>query len=173
MFKHDGMAGNVPARIETHPAFGIGENLDALGIERVEAGIRENLPVRPAQIVQALQLGVGFKIPGRLGKALETVEEVAKSGLEMWQQEVSVVANEGGGAFIQAGKAETSVKASAFSPFVPCRCWYLNQAQTSPTQKHTGPAGGLSTTDDAGHRAERRALGLRNQWVHPVMKFRA
>jgi hypothetical protein len=172
VFEHDGMAGNVPARSETHTPFGIGEYLHTLGIERVETGIGENLPMRPAEIVQTLQLSVGFEIPRSLGKGLETVEEVAQSGFEMRQQEVAVVADQGCGTFIEAGKAETSVKASTFAPVIPCRCRYLNQAQTSSTQIHTGSAGGLSTMDDAGHRAERREIGLRNPWVHPVMEIR-
>ena len=44
MLEHDGMAGDVPARIETHAAFGIGKNLDAFGIERIEAGIGQHFP---------------------------------------------------------------------------------------------------------------------------------
>jgi len=90
---------------------------------------------------------------------LEAVEEVAERCLEVRQQEVTVIADEGCGPFVEAGKAKTPVKAATFAPVVPCRCWYLNQAKPRLRNNTPALAGGLSTIDDADLRAEMREMG--------------
>lgn len=62
------MAGDVPARVEAHLAFGIGENLDALGIEAVEPRIRQHVPMRGLQIVKALDLALALEIARGVGE---------------------------------------------------------------------------------------------------------
>ena len=87
------MAGDVPARIEAHATLGVGENLHALGVECVEAGVREHLPMGAAEIVQAFELGVTIEVARGIGKTLETMEEIAKRGLEMRQEQIPVFAH--------------------------------------------------------------------------------
>jgi hypothetical protein len=45
MLQHDRMACELPARVEPHARFRVGEHLDALGIEPVETGIGQHIPV--------------------------------------------------------------------------------------------------------------------------------
>src|SRR5690606_39243902 len=85
MFEDHGMTGNVPARVEAHAALGVSEHLHALGIKRIEAGIGEDFPMGAMKIVEPLELRVAVEIARRIGKALETVEQVAKRCLEMGQ----------------------------------------------------------------------------------------
>jgi hypothetical protein len=73
----------MPARVETHPAFGIGQNVHPLGIDGVEAGIGEHTPMRCLQIMQAFDLLFALEIASGFRKGLETMEEIAETGLQM------------------------------------------------------------------------------------------
>src|SRR5690606_24206140 len=76
------MAGNMPSRIEPHAAFGVGKNLHALGIKRIEACIRQHAPMRCLEIVQAIDLLLAIEIARRFGKGLIAMEEIAQTALQ-------------------------------------------------------------------------------------------
>ena len=57
VLQNHAMTGDVPARVEPHLAFGIGENLDALGIETVETSVCQHVPMRGLQVLQTLESG--------------------------------------------------------------------------------------------------------------------
>ena len=70
------MTGDLPARVEPHLALGIGQDLDALGIEAVEAGVGQNAPVRGLQVMQPFDLAITGEMAGGLGERLQALEEI-------------------------------------------------------------------------------------------------
>jgi hypothetical protein len=128
MFEDHRMTRDMPARIEAHAALCIGEHFHTLGIERVEAGVGEDFPVGTVEIVEPLELRVAVEIARRIGEALETVKKIAQRGLEMWQQQVAMIAQQGGRRLVETSKAKSAVKAPAFPPVTSCRCRCFFQA---------------------------------------------
>jgi len=61
IFQHDRTTGHTPARIEAHAAFGVGQNLDAFCIERVETSIGQHRPVRRLHVVQTFDLMIALE----------------------------------------------------------------------------------------------------------------
>ena len=105
--QHNGVTGNLPARIEPHLAFGIRQNLDALRIEAVEARIGQHVPVRGLQIVQTFDLAIAGEVAGGFGKGLEALEEIAQRQLDLRAERLAMPANDVGLAIIKTSKAQT------------------------------------------------------------------
>lgn len=122
MLQYDTVAGNVPTRVETHLAFGISEDFDPLGIEAVEARIRQHIPMGRLQIVQPLELGFAGEISCRIGHGLEAVEEIAQARFQMRLEHWAVAAERFALVGIEAGKAQTIAKAACLRPL--SLLWY-------------------------------------------------
>jgi len=122
VFHDHGVAGDMPARIEPHAAFGIGEDLDAFGIERIETGVRQHIPMGGKQVVQPVELPLAGKVAGGIGEGLQPLEDVAKTGLEVRLEHMAILAQQITIGVAKAGKAQPLAQASrlcACRPF--CR----------------------------------------------------
>ncbi|CDN95974.1 hypothetical protein BN949_05147 [Agrobacterium tumefaciens] len=113
MFQNHRVAGDLPARIETHAAGIVGKNLHPLGVKRIETRIGQNAPVRGLQIVQAVELIFAFEGRRTVRHGLETGHHVPQAGLDVRLQHAAIIAQEIGLRLVEAGKAQPSRQASA------------------------------------------------------------
>jgi hypothetical protein len=102
----------MPARIKADLAFGIGKNLDAFGIKAVEAGVCQHIPMRRLKIVQPLDLAFAFEVACGIRKRLETLEEIAQTGLQMFLKRRAVAPDHIALIGIETGKAQAVAKAA-------------------------------------------------------------
>jgi len=112
MLEHDTMTCDMPTRIETHLAFAVGEDLDALGVEPVEPGIGQNIPVGAQQIVEAFKLAFTGEISRGVGKGLEALEDIPEAGLETWLKHGAVASEKIAKRLLKAGKAQPVTQAA-------------------------------------------------------------
>lgn len=112
MLEHDRVAGDLPARVETHATFGIGKHLHALGIEPVETGVREHVPVRRLKIVQAVDLAVAVEVARRIGARLQAVREGSQRQFDAWRKSLAVIAQQRAGILVETGKAQAFQQAA-------------------------------------------------------------
>jgi hypothetical protein len=122
MLQHDAVAGDMPAWVEAHLAFGIGKDLDPLGIEAVESGISQDIPMGRLQIVQPVDLLFTGEIARRIRERLETLEEIAQPCFEMRLQQWAVAPERLALFGIEAGKAQTVAEATGLRPL--SLLWY-------------------------------------------------
>jgi hypothetical protein len=117
MFKHNRMAGDVPAGIEPHAAFGVGQNFHPLGVKRIEAGIGQNTPVRGLQVVQTIELAFVLEIAGGIGERLETMEEIAQASFQLLLELRTKTAQQIALLGIEAGKGKAITQAARLCAF--------------------------------------------------------
>jgi hypothetical protein len=102
----------MPARVETHLAFGIRQNLHTLGIKAVKARIRQNIPVGGLQVVEALDLTFALEIPRRVWKRLNTLKKVTQTGGQMLLKVETVAPDQITVFGVETGKAQPLTQAA-------------------------------------------------------------
>jgi len=113
MLQHHAMTRDMPARVETHLAFAVGQNLHALGIKTVEACVRQHIPMRGLQILKAFELVFTGKIAGSIRKGLEAVEKIAQACFQMRLEHRPVAAQDFTLPGIETSKTQAVAKAAS------------------------------------------------------------
>ncbi len=112
MFDDDGMAGDLPARLDAHAGLRIGENLDALGIEAVEAGVGQHAPMGKVQIMQAIESALALEGAAGIAAGLDAVEMVADGNVDTVGKHGALGADCRAGGLVEPGKAQTVLQAA-------------------------------------------------------------
>ncbi|MNV95142.1 hypothetical protein D3C71_1900040 [compost metagenome] len=107
------MTCDVPARIEAHAGFAVRQHLYTLGIKSIEAGVRQDTPVRGLQIVQPVKLVFTFKCRGTVRQGLEAQHQVAQTTASQWLERSSVLSQKVTLLLVKPSKTQASAKAAA------------------------------------------------------------
>lgn len=82
MLQHDRMACELPARVEPHAGFRVGEHLDALGIKPVETGVGQDIPMGRLEVVQPVELAVAVEMTDGVRIGLQPLEKITQRKLD-------------------------------------------------------------------------------------------
>jgi hypothetical protein len=102
----------MPARIETHAAFAVGKDLDPLGIESIETGIGEYVPMGRKKIMQPVVLALAGEDTRGIRRRLKALEKVAKRCLQGLGKDMTVLAQKLALGLIETGKAQSVTQAA-------------------------------------------------------------
>jgi hypothetical protein len=105
MFQYHRMTRDMPARVEAHAAFAVGEDLYPLGIERIEAGIGEHIPMGRQKIVEPVILALAGESAGCIRRRLEALEKVSQCRFERLRKDMAVLPEQFTLSLVEACKA--------------------------------------------------------------------